>query len=67
MYRKDHIELAKAVRNTANERGLNSEDTSAIASAIADVCEDRTPGSNKFDREMFMAYAMSPVMALPVA
>lgn len=60
MYRKDHIALAKSVRDAAVNTGITMEQTVQFAAAIADVCESRTPASANFDREMFMAYALSP-------
>jgi hypothetical protein len=63
MYRSDHVALAKAVRDGAAAANLDDEGIGTIAKAIADVCEKRTPASAKFDRELFMAYALSPALA----
>jgi hypothetical protein len=61
VYRSDHVALAKAVRDGSARAGLGNDETEIIAKAIATVCEERTPASAKFDPELFMAYAMSPV------
>jgi hypothetical protein len=65
MYRSDHVALAKAVRDGAAAIDLSADDTAVLAKAIADVCDDRTPASAKFDPELFMAYALSPVLPSP--
>lgn len=64
MHRADHIALAKAIRDAASHTEVGTTDLSVFADAIADVAQARTPENATFDREMFMAYALSP--AIPV-
>jgi len=59
MYRKDHVTIAKTLRSAASEAGLNDEQTRTIASLLAKELEN---SSASFDRELFMAYALSPVL-----
>jgi hypothetical protein len=63
MYRSDHVALAKAVRDGSAAADLTDDAINIIAKAVADVCEQRTPAAAKFDRELFMAYALSPALA----
>jgi hypothetical protein len=62
LYRRDHIALAKAVRDAAATTGIEEEAITVFAMKIGDVCSDRTTGTAKFDRELFMAYALSPAL-----
>jgi hypothetical protein len=62
IYRSDHVALAKAVRDGSAEANLEDSAIATLAKAVADVCEARTPASSKFDRELFMAYALSPAL-----
>lgn len=60
MYRKDHLELARAIRDTAQaDSSITPVTTKAFASAIAGVCVERTRAEGGFDREVFMAIAQS--------
>lgn len=59
MYRKDHIILAKAVRDSAARAGLDEDELKIVAEGIAGACESR---GGTFDRETFMAFALSPVL-----
>lgn len=61
MHRADHIAIAKAIRDTSDEY-LGTEQVRVVADALARVCNERTPKTASFDREMFMAYALSPVI-----
>lgn len=61
MYRRDHVALAKAVRDAAEKTGVDPKVTRTFADHIAEVCAQRTPGSATFDPELFMAFALSPV------
>lgn len=58
MYRTDFVELAKAVRDAGTKIG-STEHQLTVASVLADHCEKRY---ESFDREMFIAYAMAPVI-----
>jgi hypothetical protein len=62
MHRADHIAIAKAIRDTSALMKTETVDTQEFATALAKVCAERTPKTATFDREMFMAYAMSPVI-----
>lgn len=62
MYRSDHVALAKAVRDAGASTGMSEDDIQIVAGKIADVCAKRTPEKAVFDRELFMAYALSPVL-----
>jgi hypothetical protein len=64
MHRADHIALAKALRDAATHTEVSTNDLALFADTVADVCQQRTPKEANFDRELFMAYAMSP--SLPV-
>jgi len=58
MYRKDHLELARAIRDTAQaDSDITFSTTKAFADAIAEVCVSRTPDRASFDREVFIALA----------
>ena len=59
MYHKDHITLAKAVRDSSARAGLDEDSLKIMAEGIAGACESRGPN---FDRETFMAFALSPVL-----
>ena len=67
MYRSDHVALAKAVRDAGAEAGLDDTQIQTVAQHIAKVAEARTPASATFDPELFMAYAMSPVLTVAPA
>lgn len=64
MYRSDHVALAKAVRDAGAEAGMDDEQIRTVATHVAKVAEARTPASATFDPELFMAYAMSPVLTV---
>ena len=61
IYRRDHVDLAKALRNAGAITGVDDKVLRTFTDHIADVCEDRTPGGAVFDRGLFLAYALSPV------
>jgi hypothetical protein len=58
LHRADHIAIAKAIRDTDS----TPEQQRSIATALAKVCAERTPKGATFDRELFLAYALSPVL-----
>jgi hypothetical protein len=65
MYKSTHRALARAVRDTGLQSGMNEDQVLAIANAMADVCEEHTPKSATFDREVFLAIATSsPQLAM---
>lgn len=57
MHRADHIAIAKAIRDT----NITVQAQRDVADALAKVCNERTPKTATFDRELFLAYALSPV------
>lgn len=65
MYRKTHRALAKAIQQAAAESMMDEGQIAAITQRIADVCEEQTPASASFDREVFVALATQRQMALP--
>lgn len=62
MYKAEAVLLAKAVRDGANEAGLDVKATKIIADHIAAVCAQRAIGEGTFDTELFMAYALAPTL-----
>ena len=65
MYRRTHRALAKAISEAASASGMDEAQIVAITTRIADVCEENTPASASFDREVFVALATQRQMALP--
>lgn len=59
MYRKDHVMIAKTIRQAGSQAALTDEQTHQIAELFAKEIDN---GSPSFDRELFMAYALSPVL-----
>lgn len=57
MYRRTHRALAKAIAEAAAASDLTEAQIMAITTRIADVCEESTPKSASFDREVFVALA----------
>jgi hypothetical protein len=64
MYRRTHRALAKAIREAGAAQNLTETQVAAMAEAIADVCEEHTPKSAAFDREVFIALANQRQMTL---
>jgi len=65
MFKPDHTAIAKAVRDAASVLALDSSDLLVLAETMANACEGRTSKPASFDREMFMAWATSPVLRAP--
>lgn len=59
MYRKDHVQIAKSIRQSAQEGDLSEAQRQIIAEVFA---KELGNSSESFDRELFMAYALSPVL-----
>jgi hypothetical protein len=64
MYRKTHRALAKAIQHAAEESGLDDAQIAAVTNAVADVCEEHTPATASFDREVFVALATQRQIAV---
>lgn len=58
MYRKDHMELARAIRSTAQaDSSITYTTVKSFADSIANAIAARSPKESQFDREVFMALA----------
>lgn len=60
MYRKDFIAVATALNEASNKAGLTDEQAQTVARTLADALADQ----GKFDRTLFLAYTLSPVLDL---
>ena len=65
MYRRTHRALAKAIREAATESAMSEAQVMAITGRIADVCEESTPQTSTFDREVFVALAVQRQLSIP--
>jgi hypothetical protein len=65
MYRKTHRALAKAIQRAGAESEMNDAQIMSITTLVADVCEEQTPASASFDREVFVALATQRQNMLP--
>jgi hypothetical protein len=63
MYRKTHRALAKAIQQAAAASNMDDTQVMSITTAVADVCEDHTPATASFDREVFVALATQRLIA----
>lgn len=59
IYRKDVIALAGALNTAKADANLSDEQALTIAKIVGAVLADRSPS---YDRTMFFAYALSPVL-----
>ena len=57
MTRADHREIARVVSNFASDEGVSPSQQANLAERLADVCDERTLGTGKFDREAFIGIA----------
>jgi hypothetical protein len=64
MYRRTHRALAKAIQQAGADTMMDEAQIMAITNRVADVCEEHTPASATFDREVFVALATQRQMAL---
>jgi hypothetical protein len=64
VYKRTHRALAKAIREAGAKSMMDEGQIAAMADAVADVCEEHTPKSATFDREVFIALANQRQMAL---
>jgi hypothetical protein len=67
MYRRTHRALAKAIQQAGSESMMDEGQILAITNRIADVCEENTPKSATFDREVFVALATQRQSQLTIA
>lgn len=65
MYRRTHRALATAIREAGVRASMDEGQVLMMAQSIADVCEDSTPASATFDREVFIALATQRQMTIP--
>jgi hypothetical protein len=64
VYKSTHRALARAVRVAGQKADLTEAEVAIVAVEIADVCENSTPKSATFDREVFLALATQRQMTL---
>ena len=64
MYRKTHRALAKAIQQASAQTSMSEAQIAAITDTIADVCEQHTPSTASFDREVFVALATQRQIAV---
>lgn len=65
MYRKTHRALAKAIQQAGAQSEMSDAQIMSITTLVADVCEEQTPASASFDREVFVALATQRQSTLP--
>lgn len=65
IYKRTHRALARAIQKVGHGTDMSDEQVLALAEAIADVCEENTPTSATFDREVFIALATQRQMSIP--